>query len=115
MMRKDIVDLSECKINSRNGGYGGSSCFKEGIDYDGCKWLIKYPHHPKNSGSCICEYIGSHIYEILGFDVQDTVLGFRNNHIVVACRDFCIDGATLLEFSTVKNVYERHLQDMVKL
>lgn len=34
------------------------------------------------------EYIGSHIYGALGFPVHQTILGKRDNHVVVACRNF---------------------------
>ena len=36
----------------------------------------------------LSEYIGSHIYEILGYDVHCTILGYRNHKLVVGCKDF---------------------------
>ena len=40
------------------------------------------------TNSPISEYLGSHIYKILGFDVHDTILGYANGKNVVACKDF---------------------------
>ena len=45
--------------------------------------------------SPLSEYIGSHIYEILGYDVHKTILGICNdgkrNKVVCACKDFIKD------------------------
>jgi len=49
--------------------------------------------------------IGSHIYEILGYDVHETILGVRKGFLVVACKDFCRGEARLHEIRTVKNVH----------
>lgn len=44
------------------------------------------------SNSPVCEFIGSQIYEKLGFPVHETILrGERNRKIVVACGDFLQD------------------------
>lgn len=40
------------------------------------------------SNSPVCEYIGSKIYELIGMPVHNTILGVRNEKIVVACEDF---------------------------
>lgn len=40
------------------------------------------------SNSPVCEYIGSKVYELIGLPVHHTILGYRNNKIVVACEDF---------------------------
>ncbi|RGR76404.1 hypothetical protein DWY25_02240 [Holdemania filiformis] len=34
------------------------------------------------------EYIESYIYGILGYEVQQTLLGIKNNELVVACKNF---------------------------
>lgn len=57
----------------------------------------------------ISEYLGCHIYDLLGIPVQDTVLGKytnpKTNEIfwAVACKDFCGINDKLLDFSTVRN------------
>ena len=38
--------------------------------------------------SPISEYIGSHVYEIIGIPVHKTMLGIKDKKVVVACKDF---------------------------
>ena len=77
--------------------YGGRSCFKLGINYNGERYMIKFPANLKDrqlknversySNSPVSEYIGSHIYEALGIPVHETVLGIRDKKVVVGCKD----------------------------
>lgn len=53
----------------------------------------------------LSEYIGSHVYKILGFEVHDTVLGIKKEKTVVACKDFCEVRGGLSEIRTIKNAY----------
>lgn len=41
---------------------------------------------------------GGHIYNSVGIPAQNTLLGLRDGHIVVACEDFCVDGYGINEF-----------------
>lgn len=90
--------------------YGGANGGKVSIIYNGNRYMIKYPPKPtKNddmsyTNSCISEYISCHIINILGFSAQETILGYFNNKLVVACKDFEEDGKRLFEFSKVKNI-----------
>lgn len=90
--------------------YGGANGGKVSIIYNGNRYMIKYPPKPtKNdnmsyTNSCISEYISCHIINILGFDAQETILGYFNNKLVVACKDFEEDGKRLFEFSKIKNI-----------
>ena len=92
-----IFLLDECPINSRNGTYGGKAGDKEGITIDGEPWIVKYPKSTKGmrgelvsyTTSALSEYIGSHVYQILGIEAHETRLGIRNGKLVVACKDFC--------------------------
>lgn len=59
----------------------------------------------------LSEYIGSHIYGILGYPVHETLLGIRHGFVVVACKDFCDEKARLLEMRTLKNI---HISEMNK-
>lgn len=78
---------------------------KEGVVYNGENWLIKYPKNTKGmivqdisyTTSPLSEFIGSHIYSILGYDVHETILGERNNKIVVGCKDLCSENSELRE------------------
>lgn len=107
----ELIDFNDCQINNRN--YGGMSGNKIGVIYNNENYIIKYPgnlreRNLKNvvlsySNSSVCEYLGSHIYEILGYEVHETLLGTRKNKTVVACKDFLKRGDTLDEFRTIKS------------
>lgn len=111
----EIYDFSNSEYSNRNGFYGGAAGDKDGIVIDGEPWIAKYPKSnegmakndklSKNSQTPLSEYIGSHIYEILGYPVHKTLLGIRKNYLVVACKDFCDDKTRLLEMRTLKNIH----------
>lgn len=105
--------------------YGGANGGKVSIIYNENRHMIKYPPKPtKNddmsyTNSCISEYISCHIINILGFNAQETILGYFNNKLVVACKDFEEDGKRLFEFSKIKNItidtpgYETELDEII--
>lgn len=60
------------------------------------------------SNGCIGEYVACHIFEMLGFRTQETLLGNYTDSrsktkLVVACRDFTEGGKRLIEFAHLKN------------
>ena len=75
--------------------------------------MLKLPAPaPKNpvlsyANSCISEYLGCHIFSLLGIDSQETILGKFNykgtERIAVACKDFEKNGYYLRDFVSVKN------------
>ena len=117
-----IFLLDECPINSRNGTYGGKAGDKEGITIDGEPWIVKYPKSTKGmrgelvsyTTSALSEYIGSHVYQILGIEAHETRLGIRNGKLVVACKDFCQTEGSLREIRTIKNVYNKELAEQLE-
>ena len=75
-------------------------------------WIAKYPrttrdlagkHLPSYTSSPVSEYLGSHIYGLLGIPAHETMLGYRAGKIVCACRDFTFPNARLFEFKEIKN------------
>lgn len=107
-----IINLDNCEYSDKNGMYGGAAGDKDGIIYDGCNWLIKYPKYIGDmertggaiySTSPLSEYIGSHIFSILGFPTHETMLVERKSKIAVACRDLENDEEHLIELRTLKN------------
>jgi hypothetical protein len=76
--------------------YGGDAGAKDALLYNGEAWMLKYPKTTRDlmnpqisyTTSPLSEYLGSKIYEMLGIPVHETLLGIRNNKIVVACKDF---------------------------
>lgn len=123
MKTVDIIDFSDCEYSSRDGTYGGQAGDKDGIRYHGENWLIKYPKSTRGmdvqqdisyTTSPLSEFIGSHIYEILGYDVHQTLLGIRNHKIVVACKDFAAHEGALRELRTLKNASNKELSEILE-
>lgn len=96
-----IVDFSNCKLSPRNLEYGGRAGEKKGIIYNDGYWFLKYPKTTAGmdikgglsyTTSPLSEFIGSHIFEILGYKVHETVLGVcldgKKYKVVCACKDF---------------------------
>ena len=115
-------DFSKCRLSNIH--YGGSER-KIGILIDNQKYMIKFQ---KNTPfgyryNHISEYLGSHIYELLGYDVHKTYLGTYNNEEVVACKDFTCDGYKFVPFNDVgestietdKEKYQYSYKDIVSL
>lgn len=119
-----IYDFSSCSLSDRNGTYGGNSGDKEGVLINGEPWIIKYPKKCSRLNNVAdllysttpeSEFIGSHIYEILGYPVHKTLLGIKNNHVVVACKDLCEEDTRLVEFRQLKNTYNKVLNEKLDL
>ena len=115
----DLANFNDYQQNQRM--YGGTAGRKMGITYNGKEYLLKFPGNLKEkqmkninlsySNSPVCEYIGSKIYELIGVPVHNTILGVRNEKIVVACEDFLEDGDRLYEFDKIKVTFEPHFLD----
>ncbi len=110
-----LYSFDNC-MQDYNHVYGGHSAQKMGIIFNNGYYMLKYPNNLKEkkirncslsySNSPYSEYIGSHIYDILGIPVHETLLGTRKNHIVVACRNFCDEDERLMMFSEIKTTFE---------
>ena len=78
-METTIIYLENFPLSERHGTYGGKMGKKEGIMIGGEYWLVKYPkthtdgEHKFHTTSPLSEYIGSHIYNILGIEAQETM------------------------------------------
>lgn len=104
-----LVDFDSYKRNTKY--YGGDAGAKYGLTGDGCDWMVKFPKNTAGlakaavsyTTSPLSEYVGSHVYELLGIPVHQTVLGVRSGKVVVGCRDFCAPTDQLIEFKKIKN------------
>lgn len=104
-----IEDFEDCEESGRY--YGGDAGRKVGIGWHGSDWLLKFPgptRHlegsvPSHTPAPLSEWLGSHVYAMLGTPVHDTTLGIREGRLVCACRDFTQDGARLVEFRDLRN------------
>ena len=63
------------------------------------KFQKKTPFGLRNN--TISEYLGSHIYQMLGFTCHDTFLGIYKGENVVACKDFMTNGYQFAPFNDV--------------
>ena len=101
------IDFSNCRRNLRT--YDGANGGKIGIIYEDENYMLKFPSSLKGlakgsySNNCISEYIGCRIFESLGFETQKTILGKFGDKIVVACKDFAINGYNFADFASLKN------------
>ncbi len=117
-----MIDFS--KYKQTNTFYGGSER-KIGLDIDGYEYMIKFrkvtPFGKRNNH--ISEYLGSHIYELLGFRVQDTYLGLYNGEEVVACKNFITNDCQFVPFNDVgestleqdKEIYQYSYEDIMQM
>ncbi len=110
-MMDKIIDFTD--LPRRNKTYAGANGSKISVIYKNELYMIKFPapaNHNKSisyANGCITEYIGSHIFNIVGIPAQDTELGFftRNGvkKLVVACKDFTSNNVILQDFGSLKN------------
>jgi hypothetical protein len=116
----NVYDLEACELSYRF--YGGRAGQKIGILIDGEPWIAKYPrsgrglsgrHVPSYTSSPVAEWLGSHIYESAGIPAHETRLGWHGGKVVCACRDFCVGGAQLVEFSRLKNTLSDDVEDFL--
>ena len=96
----EAIDFSEYELN---GKYYGGSERKKGISVDGENYMIKFQKHTAfgKRNNHVSEFIGSHIFEICGFETHKTYLGYRHGEEVVACKDFNVQGKQFVPFNDV--------------
>ena len=104
-----MIDLTNAKENPFK-AYDGANGKKKCLIYNDEEYMVKFPMPKENldihyTNSCINEHIGSRIFRILGIDVQETFLARYRDKMVVACKDFCPSGESLIlqSFAMMKN------------
>lgn len=125
-----MIDFTNLPTKKKT--YAGANGSKISVMYNGDQYMLKFPANaPKNkelsyANGCVSEYIGCHIFENIGIDVQKTLLGtYRKNgkeKVVVACKDFTKSGVVLQDFASLKNTiidsehngYGTELSDIMK-
>jgi hypothetical protein len=113
-----LIDFTSCELSKRNLEYAGRAGEKRGVVYQGENWFLKFPKSTRdmhNTGalsyvtSPLSEYLGSHIYQILGYHAHDTLLGIYDDgvrkKIVCACKDFIGDDKNeiLIPYTALRN------------
>ena len=117
-----LIDFTDYPTSGKS--YGGTEK-KLGILFDGFPYMLKFQ---KNTPfgfrfNTVSEYIGSHIYQMLGFECQETYLGTYRGQNVVACNDFVVDGYQFVPFNDVgestieedKEQYQYSYEDIMLL
>ena len=107
----ELMNFTNLPIRKKS--YGGANGNKISVVINNELYMLKLPSHaPKNpnlsyANSCVSEYLGSHIFNMLGVMAQETILGVFNykekERISVACKDFEKNGYVLKDFASVKN------------
>lgn len=118
----EFFDFTNCKLSKKF--YGGSEK-KIGIVFGDSLFMLKFqkktPFGLRNN--IISEYLGSHIYQMLGFTCHDTFLGIYKGENVVACKDFMTNGYQFVPFNDVgestieedKEEYQYTYDDIIEL
>ena len=116
------IDFSEYNLN---GKYYGGSERKEGISIDGEDYMIKFQKQTAfgKRNNHVSEFIGSHIFELCGFEAHKTYLGYRDGEEVVACKDFNVPGKQFVPFNDVgestldqdKETYQYDYEDIMRM
>ena len=106
-----MIDFTNLPVRKK--GYGGANGSKLSIVYNNNVYMLKLPMHAlKNpnlsyTNSCLSEYLGCHIFNMLGINAQETLLGIYKYHgkvrNVVACKDFTSSNTSFIDFASVKN------------
>lgn len=95
------------------------------ISIDGFRYIMKYQ---KNSEvgliyNHVSEYLGSHVFALLGIPVQETYLGTYQGRNVVLMKHFCHPGERLVPFNDVgestleqdKELYQYNYDDIEQM
>jgi hypothetical protein len=87
----------------KNQKYYSGSEEKIGITIGSTDYILKF-QKPSETGllnNTICEYIGCHVFQMLGMNVQKTFLGTYEGRNVVALQDFIMVGQQFVPFNEV--------------
>ncbi len=116
------MDFTESTLSNT---YFGGSEKKLGILLNDIEYMLKFqkktPFGVRNNH--ISEYLGSHIFELLGFEVQETYLGTYQSENVAACKIFIPQGSQFVPFNDVgestldqdKEHYQYSYEDIMQM
>ena len=111
-----MIDFTPCPIDL-SANYGGSEQ-KRGIIYQGERYMLKMPDRISDdkrndlnssySNSVYSENVSCEILKRLGFDVQETLIGFIEGQDgerkpAVACKNFVPQGYSLVDFRAIED------------
>ena len=113
----EMIDFTNLRLSTRDMHYGGRAGVKRGVIYNGDFWFVKFPKNARElqtsvnmhyTSAPLSEYVGSKIYEIMGFDVQEVKLGTffngKRRKLVCGCKDFLKDESfKLIPYTMLRN------------
>lgn len=96
-----IKDFSKCHPSQK---YYGGSGRKKGIQIDGENYIIKFRKNTRDGKAYnhVSEYLGSHIFELLGCVAQDTWLGVYQGEEIVLMKDFVEEETVFVPFCDIR-------------
>jgi len=116
------MDFSDYPLSERY--YGGSEK-KVGILIMGLPYMLKFQKKTAFGVryNHISEFLGSHVFTLLGFPTQETYLGTYQGEQVVACKDFVEPGVEFVPFNDVgestldqdKERYQYSYEDIMQM
>ena len=123
----NIIDFTNYELGNIN--YGGSERKLSIVVPDEagnkCEYMLKFQKSTSfgKRNNHLSEYIGSHIFEMLGFEAQKTFLGTYKGENVVACKSFLSSGEQFVPFNDVgestldhdKERYQYEYEDIMQM
>lgn len=110
----NLIDFNECRTFLND--YEGADT-KLKIQFNNEIYMLKLgkelehddkkPLQASHSNTPVAEYLGSHIFQMMGIPAQETLLGSFNGRLAVACRDFVSNRS---DASNVKLTSSRNLK-----
>lgn len=115
----EIIINNFDNLLTNNRKYGGMAGLKLGVVLDNENWILKFPKSTRNFQKIeisyttmpLSEFLGSHIYNLIGVEAHETKLGIKDGKLVVACKDFLNKNEKLYEFREIKNEYVNGLEE----
>lgn len=117
-----VFDFTNYPLSGKS--YGGTEK-KLGIIIGNFPYMLKFQKKTPfgTRFNNISEYIGSHVYQMLGINSQNTYLGTYQGENVVACKDFVEDNYQFVPFNDVgestieedKEQYQYSYEDIMLL
>lgn len=109
----EMIDFTDCRVVLGK-AYNGANGKKIAVERNGTLYMLKFPPSGTNkptklsyTNSCFSEHIASSIFNLIGVEAHETMLGtFKiggKEKIVCACKDFTADGKQFFDFCSIKN------------
>ena len=106
-----MIDFTNYKTEGKS--YGGANGSKKSLFINGELYMLKLPNHNKLNPnlsymkSAISEHLASTIFNLIGIEAQETILGQYTYHdvtrFVITCKDFEYPYYKFHDFASLRN------------